>query len=327
MRAMVLEAAGSALVERAMPEAPLQQGQIRLRVEACGVCRSDLHLLDGELPQSTLPIVPGHEIVGVVVERGPAVDTFTLGQRVGVPWLGRTCGRCRHCLDGQENLCDAPEFTGCTRHGGFATHAIADAAWCFALPEDSRPEALAPLLCAGLIGWRALQAAGPALRLGIYGLGAAGSLIAQVALRQGRDVVVFTHPGDAQRQAFARALGITKALDSTQVLDDTLDAAILFAPVGELVPLALQNVRKGGTVVCGGIHMSQIPAMPYSLLWGERRLVSVANLTRRDAREFLSVAHNMQLRPQTSLYRLQDANRALKDLRHGRFDGAAVLVP
>jgi propanol-preferring alcohol dehydrogenase len=255
------------------------------------------------------------------------VSRFRAGDRVGVPWLARTCGTCAFCRTGRENLCDHPLFTGCSRHGGYATHVVAYEPWCIPLPRGIAAEALAPLLCAGLIGWRALVAAGAALRLGIYGLGAAGSLVTQVALRQGREVCVFTRPGDRQRQTYARSLGVEDARDSTQAPERPLDAAIIFAPSGELVPLALAAVRKGGRVVCGGIHMTPLPPMAYSLLWGERHLTSVANLTRCDADEFLQVAARMGIRSTTTSYALQDANRALDDLRHGRFQGAAVLVP
>lgn len=304
-------------------------GELRLRVLACGVCRTDLHVVDGELPHVHPPLVPGHEIVGVVEALGPGADADGGGWRVGglagVAWLGGTCGRCRYCRAGQENLCDAPEFTGYTRAGGYASHVVARAAYCIALPAGCDPVQTAPLLCAGLIGWRSLKLAGPGESLGIYGFGAAGHLVAQVALRQGRRVHAFTRPGDAAAQAFARALGATWAGDSTQPAPEPLDAAIVFAPVGALVPIALQAVRKGGIVVCGGIHMSDIPAFAYRLLWEERRLVSVANLTRKDAREFVAELGAHPLAVQATAYPLESANQALEDLRHGRLQGAAVL--
>src|SRR5690606_20503466 len=301
--------------------------EVRLRVLACAVCRTDLHVVDGELPHPALPRVPGHEIVGVVEATGPGVDAPALGRKVGVGWLGHACGHCDYCAADRENLCDAPGFTGYTRDGGFATHAIADAAFCLPLPAEADPVHTAPLLCAGLIGWRALKAAGPGRDLGLYGFGAAAHLIAQVAIRQGRRVHAFTRPGDTQAQDFARSLGATWAGDSDRLPDRPLDAAILFAPVGDLVPRALAAVRKGGRVVCGGIHMSDIPAFPYSLLGEEREVVSVANLTRADGREFLGLATREPLRVEATAYPLERANEALTELREGRIRGAAVLVP
>lgn len=327
MEAMVLAAHRTPLQRVQRPDPQPRPGEIRLRVGACGVCRTDLHVVDGELPDAPLPIVPGHEIVGRVDALGPGVDGLRLGERVGVPWLGHTCGACAYCVGGQENLCDRPLFTGYTRDGGYATAVVADARYAFPLGEEGDDVALAPLLCAGLIGWRALVIAGSARRLGLYGFGAAAHLVAQVAAWQQRSVYAFTRPGDTSSQAFARSLGAVWAGGSDEPPPAPLDAAILFAPVGALVPLALAAVRKGGRVVCAGIHMSDIPSLPYRLLWHERQLLSVANLTRQDGVEFLRLAPRIGLRTQTTTYALWDANRALDDLRAGRFDGAAVLRP
>lgn len=329
MRAMVLRRPGTPLVLQERPEPVPGPGEVRLRVLACAVCRTDLHVVDGELPGTRLPVVPGHEIVGEVEALGPGVTSLRPGDRVGVPWLGHACGRCAYCAGGHENLCDAPGFTGHTRDGGFATHALAEAAFCLPLQgQAADPVHLAPLLCAGLIGWRCLRAAGAEARaLGLYGFGAAAHLVAQVALRQGREVFAFTRAGDAAAQDFARALGAAWAGASDELPPRPLDAAILFAPVGELVPQALRAVRKGGRVVCGGIHMSDIPAFPYRLLWEERQVVSVANLTRRDGLEFLREVAAAPLRVETRVYPLAQANQALADLRGGRLQGAAVLVP
>ena len=302
-------------------------GEVSIRVEVCGVCRTDLHVLDGELPDPRFPVIPGHEIVGRVDAIGSGVDSLQLGQRVGIPWLGYTCGACSYCLAGHENLCDRPLFTGYTRDGGFATAAIADARYAFPLEEAGTDVALAPLLCAGLIGWRSLVLAGEGRSLGLYGFGAAGHIIAQVARWQGREVFAFTRPGDSASQAFARRLGAVWAGGSDQSPPQLLDAAIIYAPLGELVPMALKSVRKGGRVVCAGIHMSDIPSLPYELLWEERQLVSVANLTRTDGVEFLRLAPRVGIVTQTTSYPLQRANEALADLRAGRFEGAAVLVP
>ncbi|BEP38266.1 zinc-dependent alcohol dehydrogenase family protein (plasmid) [Variovorax sp. V59] len=329
MRAMVLPAAMLPLeMQRRRIPAP-GAGELRLRVLACAVCRTDLHIVDGELPLPVLPIVPGHEIVGVVEALGAGVESHRVGDRVGVPWLGHSCGCCAFCAEGRENLCDAPRFTGYHRDGGFASHVVAEAAFCLPL---SMPEAdaarIAPLLCAGLIGWRSLKAAGEgAHRLGLYGFGAAAHLVAQAAKAQGREVYAFTRPGDLAAQAFARSLGAAWAGDADKRPPEPLDAAIIFAPAGELVPAALRAVRKGARVVCGGIHMSDIPAFPYRLLWEERSLVSVANLTRADAREFLDFAQAHPLRVHATTYALAQANEALADLRAGRIEGAAVLVP
>jgi propanol-preferring alcohol dehydrogenase len=327
MRAMVLEAIGGPLlaVERPLPLP--RAGEIRIRIEACAVCRTDLHVIDGDLPQPKLPLIPGHEIVGIVEAVGRDVDAIRIGRRVGVPWLGHTCRTCSYCRSNAENLCDDPLFTGFTRDGGFATHAIADADYAFDLDPEADPVSVAPLLCAGLIGWRSLKRAGDGRKVGLYGFGAAAHIIAQVCIWQGRKVYAFTRPDDAAAKRFALDLGVAWAGGSDEPAPDPLDAAIIFAPVGSLVPLALKAVRKGGRVVCGGIHMSDIPAMPYALLWGERELVSVANLTRQDAREFFAVAKQAGVRTHTTVYPLENANTALGDLRAGRVSGAAVLVP
>lgn len=327
MKAMVLERPGAELVLVERPNPIPGPGEIRLEVEACAVCRTDLHVVDGELEHPKLPLVPGHEIVGIVDAVGPGVDTARIGRRVGVPWLGHTCGACPYCRSNAENLCEAPLFTGYTRDGGFATHAVADAEFAFDLDPDADPVAQAPLLCAGLIGWRALMKAGDAKRIGLYGFGAAAHIIAQVCRWQGRDVYAFTRQGDEDTQRFALSLGAVWAGGSQDTPPMPLDAALIFAPVGELVPAALRAVRKGGRVICGGIHMSDIPSMPYAVLWGERELVSVANLTRQDATTFFPVAHAAGVRTHTRAYPLAAANEALADLRAGRLAGAAVLVP
>jgi alcohol dehydrogenase, propanol-preferring len=327
MRAMVLESIGTRLrlVDRSDPLPGV--GEIRLKVEACAVCRTDLHVIDGDLRHPKLPLTPGHEIVGMVDSVGKGVARSRIGRRVGVPWLGHTCGHCPYCIADSENLCDQPDFTGYTRDGGFASLVIADAQFAFDLDQDADPVSLAPLLCAGLIGWRCLKKAGDGKRLGIYGFGAAAHIVAQIAIWQGREIFAVTRPGDEQAQDFARSLGASWAGGSDQPPPRQLDAAIIFAPVGDLVPIALGAVRKGGRVVCGGIHMSEVPAMAYELLWGERELVSVANLTRRDAEEFFPIAKRAQVRTHTKVYPLEQANQALDDLRQGRLNGAAVLVP
>lgn len=301
-------------------------GQVLIRVSACGVCRTDLHIVDGELPALDRPVVPGHEIVGTVAESGPGAEQFQPGERVGVPWLGWTCGTCHYCASGRENLCGAARFTGYQIDGGYADYAIADARYCFALPHGCTDADAAPLLCAGLIGYRALVMAADARRLGIYGFGAAAHIVAQVARFQGRSVYAFTRPDDREGQTFALSLGACWAGASSELPPEPLDAAILFAPVGALVPAALRAVAKGGTVVCAGIHMSDIPSFPYELLWGERRIVSVANLTRKDGTEFLALAPRVPVKTTVETFGLEQANTALARLREGKINGAAVLV-
>jgi propanol-preferring alcohol dehydrogenase len=327
MHAMVLRAIGEPLEATELPDRSPGAGEVRLKVAACGVCRTDLHVVDGDLPNPRLPIIPGHEIVGRIDALGAGVEGLRIGERIGVPWLGHTDGVCPYCVAGRENLCDNPLFTGFTRDGGFATAAIADARFALPLGETGEDVALAPLLCAGLIGWRSLVIAGEGRRLGLYGFGAAAHILAQVALWQGRSVFAFTRPGDDRTQAFARSLGVDWAGGSDEPPPEPLDAAIIFATLGDLVPTALRAVRKGGRVVCAGIHMSDIPAFPYSILWEERQLVSVANLTRADGIEFLRVAPQAGIVTHTTPYPLAEANTALADLRAGRFEGAAVLVP
>jgi propanol-preferring alcohol dehydrogenase len=312
------------LVERVVPEPG--RGQVLVRVGACGVCRTDLHIVDGELEVARLPIVPGHEIVGRVERCGPGVDGLEPGQRVGIPWLGYTCGSCRYCTSGRENLCDEAAFTGYQIDGGYADFTLADARYCFPLSGEASDVELAPLLCAGLIGQRCLRMAGDPERLGLYGFGAAAHIVAQVARHEGRRVYAFTRPGDTAAQDFARELGAVWAGDSGEPAPEPLDAAILFAPVGALVPAALRAVDKGGVVVCGGIHMSDIPAFPYRILWEERVVKSVANLTRRDAEEFLALAPTLPVRTETLAFALVEANEALRRLRDGELRGAAVLT-
>jgi len=327
MQAMVLNELRTPLKLTELPEPLPGPNEVRVKVGACGVCRTDLHVVDGDLPGPKLPIIPGHEIVGRVDALGAAVRELELGQRVGVPWLGHTDGTCSYCLAGQENLCDRPLFTGFTRDGGYADAVIADARYSFPLGEAGDDVALAPLLCAGLIGWRSLVMAGDGNRLGIYGFGAAAHIIAQVARWQGRTVFAFTRPLDLAAQAFARKLGVDWAGGSDERPPEPLDAAIIYATVGDLIPLALKAVRKGGRVVCAGIHMSDIPRFPYELLWEERQVISVANLTRGDGLDFLGLAPQIGLVTKTTSYPLIRANEALADLRAGRFEGAAVLVP
>jgi propanol-preferring alcohol dehydrogenase len=326
MRAMVLERAGQPLREMLLPRPSPGPGQVLLRVRSCAVCRTDLHIVDGELAHPKLPLVPGHELVGTIEVLAPDVDRFQVGDRVGVPWLGWTCGKCPYCRSGRENLCFQALFTGYTLDGGYAEYAVADARYCFPIPEQFSDMQAAPLLCAGLIGYRSLRAAGDATRLGLYGFGAAAHIIAQVAAQQGRRVFAFTKPGDAEGQAFARRLGAAWAGGSNDAPPEHLDAAIIFAPVGALVPVALKAVVKGGRVVCAGIHMSDIPTFPYALLWGERSIVSVANLTREDGDEFFGIAAQAGLRTEVRAYRLGQANEALADLRAGSLQGAAVLA-
>jgi propanol-preferring alcohol dehydrogenase len=327
MKAMVLEQPGKPLVLRDLPRPAPGPDQILVKVLACGVCRTDLHVVDGELTDPKLPIIPGHEIVGRVEALGSAVARFRLGERVGIPWLGHTCGRCPYCRGGHENLCDAPGFTGYQIDGGYAEYTVADAAYCFALPAAYGDIEAAPLLCAGLIGHRSLVMTGDARHLGIYGFGAAAHIVAQVAGHQGRSVYAFTRPSDAQAQSFAMQLGCAWAGGSDAAPPVALDAAIVFAPVGRLLPEALARVHKGGTVVLGGIYMSEIPPMPYSLLWGERIVRSVANLTRTDAEAFLSLAAAIPIRTHVVPFKLSEANQALAHLRSGKLTGAAVLVP
>jgi propanol-preferring alcohol dehydrogenase len=326
MRAMLLDHPGKPLRLAEVPRRVPSRGELLIRVRACGICRTDLHIADGDLPFIRSPIIPGHEVVGVVEELGREVEGFTRGERVGVPWLGWTCGKCRYCTNGRENLCDEARFTGYHVDGGYADYAIADARYAFLLPAEYGDAEAAPLLCAGLIGYRSLGAAGDARRLGIYGFGAAAHIVAQIAVWQGREVFAFTRPGDHSAQDFARSLGACWAGDSTVPPPESLDAAILFAPVGALVPAALRAVAKGGTVVCAGIHMSEIPAFPYDILWGERRIVSVANLTRGDGIEFLRLAPRVPVRTAVEPFDLREANDAIARVREGRINGAAVLV-
>lgn len=328
MRAMVFQGAGAPLEPRRLPVPEPGPGQLLLRVEACAVCRTDLHILDGELSEPKPNLIPGHEIVGEVVGQGAGVTPPRLGERVGVPWLGWTCGECEHCRAGRENLCPRAAFTGYTLDGGYAEYVVADARYCFPLPPDAEPAGLAPLLCAGLIGYRAYRQCGADVRrLGLYGFGAAAHILCQLAVHEGCEVYAFTRPGDDAAAAFARRLGAAWAGDSQTPPPLALDAAILFAPVGALVVEALKQVRPGGAVVCGGIHMSDIPSFPYRLLWQERQLRSVANLTRRDGEAFLARAPAAGIRTETVPHALEEANAALAALRAGRLTGAAVLLP
>ena len=327
MKAMQLAASRAALRIVDLPAPRPGRGQLLIKIRACGICRTDLHVVDGDLAQGKMPIIPGHEIIGTVVEKGAGVERFAPGERVGVPWLGYTCGACRYCAAGRENLCDAARFTGYHLDGGYAEYAAADSRYCFPIPDEYDDAAAAPLLCAGLIGYRSLMLAGDAKRLGLYGFGAAAHIVAQVARHQGRRLFAFSRPGDIAAQRFARELGAEWAGDSTAAPPEPLDAAILFAPVGALVPTALRATAKGGTVVCAGIHMSGIPAFPYELLWGERTVRSVANLTRRDGEEFLALAPRVPVKTTIEVLKLDQANEALTRLREGRVTGAAVLVP
>jgi propanol-preferring alcohol dehydrogenase len=327
MKAMRLEARGAALIARELPVPRPGPGQILVRVRACGVCRTDLHVVDGELTDGSMPVIPGHEIIGEVVAHGAGAGRFATGARIGVPWLGHTCGSCGYCAGGRENLCDGARFTGYHLDGGYAEYAVAEERYCFAIPDAYDDVAAAPLMCAGLIGYRALAMAGEARRLGVYGFGAAAHIVAQIARHQGRELYAFTRTGDAAAQRFALELGAAWAGDSTAQPPAPLDAAILFAPVGALVPQALAATVKGGTVVCAGIHMSDIPSFPYDILWGERVVRSVANLTRRDGEQFLALAPQVPVRTSTEAFPLAEANEALARLREGRITGAAVLVP
>ena len=327
MQAMVLKKIGAPLEWSTLPDLEPSSGEIRIKIGACGVCRTDLHVVDGELPNPKIPVIPGHEIVGRIDQIGAGVKGFTLGERIGIPWLGRACGVCQYCVADHENLCDLPLFTGYTRDGGFATHTIVDARFAIRLGDAGSDAEIAPLLCAGLIGWRSLAIAGPGKKLGLYGFGASAHIVAQIAKWQGRSVYAFTRPGDVATQVFARNLGAMWAGNSGQLPPELLDAAIIFAPDGDLVPLALKAVRKGGRVVCAGIHMSDIPGFPYNLLWEERQLLSVANLTRQDGIDFFRLMPQIGIITKTTSYSIQDANQALADLRAGRFEGAAVLIP
>jgi len=330
MRAMILEKPGTALRETEVPTPSPSVGQVKVQVRACAVCRTDLHVVDGELPHPKLPLIPGHEIVGEIVECGLQTEHLRVGTRVGIPWLGWTCGHCQYCRMKRENLCDEARFTGYTIDGGYAEFAVAEAAFCFPLHEFYSDVEAAPLLCAGLIGYRSLVMAGPvndSARLGIYGFGAAAHIVAQVAMHEGREVYAFTRPGKRSDQEFARSMGAVWAGGSDELPPHELDAAIIFAPAGPLVVAALRAVRKGCRVVCGGIHMSDIPSFPYSLLWEERSIHSVANLTRADAQNFLSLAPTVPVRTETETFWMSNANEALERLRSGRIRGAAVLVP
>jgi len=324
---MVLEQQNSPLCLKNLPRPDAGTGELLLQVKACGICRTDLHVVDGDLTEPLLPLVPGHQIVGVVRGIGHGVNGFALGQRVGVPWLGGSCGHCWYCQHDRENLCDEARYTGYQIHGGFAEYTVADAAYCFSLPQAYDDQQAAPLLCAGLIGYRAYRLVENCKTIGLYGFGAAAHILIQVARYHGQDIVAFTREGDREAQAFARELGATWAGDSSQRAPVALDGAIIFAPAGELVPQALRAVRKGGRVVCAGIHMSDIPSFPYEILWGEREICSVANLTRRDGEEFLPLASRIPVATTVNTYTLEQANEALDDLRNGRFSGAAVLVP
>jgi propanol-preferring alcohol dehydrogenase len=327
MQAMVLRRLKAPLEWTELPDRHPGRGEIRVKVLACGVCRTDLHVVDGELPDPKLPIIPGHEIVGRIDAIGPDIKELQIGERVGIPWLGHTDGTCPYCLMQRENLCDHPLFTGFTRDGGYATATVADARFAYPLGEVGSDVSIAPLLCAGLIGWRSLVIAGDAKKIGFYGFGAAAHILAQVARWQGRSVYAFTRSGDERTQSFAKSLGALWAGGSEEAPPEPLDAAIIFAPVGALVPLALRAVRKGGRVVCAGIHMSDIPSFPYRLLWEERELISVANLTRQDGLDFLQLAPQAGIKVTTKQYPLKEANQALADLRAGRLEGAAVLMP
>jgi alcohol dehydrogenase, propanol-preferring len=326
MRAMLFEKAGQPLRKAELPMPKPGPGQVLIRVRACAVCRTDLHVIDGELTQPKLPLIPGHEIVGIVEEKGEGADRFEIGDRVGIPWLGWTCGECSYCLWGRENLCDRARFTGYTIDGGYADYTVADQRFCFPIPDFYRDTEAAPLLCAGLIGYRSLVEAGDGKRLGIYGFGAAAHIVAQVARYQNREIYAFTRPGDKEAEQFALALGAAWAGGSNELPPVKLDAAIIFAPVGNLVPQALTAVGKGGTVVCGGIHMSDIPSFPYEILWEERALCSVANLTRQDGAEFFALAPRVPVRTEIQTFPLEEANEALARLRSGKIQGAAVLA-
>lgn len=325
MRAMVLRRAGQKLSLQNLKKPSPNKTEVLVRIHTCAVCRTDLHVVDGDLKQPKLPLVPGHEIIGTIEAIGEHVEGFTAGDRIGIPWLGYTCGSCSYCSKGQENLCDKAEFTGYTRNGGFAEYTIADHRYCFAIPNQYSDEQAAPLMCAGLIGYRSFRMTGEARNLGLYGFGAAAHIITQVAVHQGHNVFAFTKPEDIKGQEFAKSLGAVWVGSSNEHPPQKLDAAIIFAPVGALVPAALRTVDKAGLIVCAGIHMTDIPSFPYNLLWEERSIRSVANLTRQDGEEFLDVAPQIPIETSTHIYSLEQANQALEDLRHGRFEGAAVL--
>ena len=327
MRAMVLEQQRSPLQPRELPKPSARPGELLLRVTACGICRTDLHVVDGDLTEPSLPLIPGHQIVGDIEAIGDGVTGFEKGQRVGVPWLGGSCGHCWYCSHGKENLCDEARYTGYQINGGFAEYTVADANYCFTIPSAYTDQQAAPLLCAGLIGYRAYRLVDSCQTIGLYGFGAAAHILIQVARHQGQEIYAFTREGDIEAQEFALSLGAKWAGDSKQDSPVPLDGAIIFAPAGELVPQALRAVRKGGRVVCAGIHMSDIPSFPYDILWGEREICSVANLTRRDGEEFLPLAAQIPIDTTVHIYGLEQANEALDDLRNGRFSGAAVLVP
>lgn len=326
MKAMVLEKQKEPLILKEVPKPVPGAKELLLKVQACGICRTDLHILDGELEEPKLPLIPGHQIVGIVEKVGEEVEGFAPGDRVGVPWLGGTCGTCPYCKEGKENLCDNAEYTGYTRNGGFAEYTVSNAEYTFPLPDGLSDEQIAPLLCAGLIGYRAYRKADPEKRLGLYGFGAAAHILAQLAVYEGKKVYAFTREGDAETQEFAKKLGAEWSGSSEELPPDRLDSAIIFAPVGKLVPAALKTLKKGGRCICGGIHMSDIPAFPYKDLWEERRIESVANLTRQDGREFLEIAPKVPIQTQITTYSLEQVNEALEDLRNGAFDGAAVIV-
>lgn len=326
MYAMLMELPGQKLIYTEMPKPTPNEDQILIKIHACGICRTDLHVVDSELKNPKLPLVPGHQIIGVVEKLGNKVKNFTMGQRIGVPWLGSSCRKCHFCLTGRENLCDNAQFTGYQIDGGFAEYCVADYQFCFPIPEGYPDHQAAPLFCAGVIGYRALLKTGNAKHLGIYGFGSAAHILIQVARYQNRHVYAFTRPDDADAQNFAYQLGATWAGGSDQIAPHLLDAAIIFAPIGELVPIALRNTIKGGIVVCAGIHMSDIPSFPYEILWGERTLCSVANLTRKDSEEFLALAPKIPIKTEICTYPLKETNQALDDLRHGLFTGSAVIV-
>lgn len=326
MRAMVLHQKGAKLTLQDVPIPTPRAHELLIRVKACGICRTDLHIIDGELNAPKLPLIPGHQIVGIVESCGASVDGFTIGQRVGVPWLGGSCGHCTYCIQGQENLCDEAKYTGYQRNGGFAEYCVANSQFCFPVPDNYPDLQAAPLFCAGLIGYRALSKVATAHRVGFYGFGASAHILSQLAVFEGKEVYAFVKPGDQTGQAFAKSLGATWAGSSNDMAPTLLDAAIIFAPDGSLVPMALKNLSKGGMVVCAGIHMSDIPSIPYALLWGERHICSVANLTRKDGEDFLKIAPQIPIKTEVTIYPLEKANEALDDLRMGRFSGVAVIT-